>query len=105
LGVAAAEMAFAGGYGMRLDLRAMPREPGITRNDTLLYTETASRFVVTVPPQHRTAFCDIMRDCSYGEIGVVLEKPRFVVMGLAGNVVIDSDIAHLKEAWQQPLRW
>jgi phosphoribosylformylglycinamidine synthase len=104
-GVAAAEMAFAGGYGMRLDLRAMPREAAITRNDALLYAETASRFVVTVPPQHRTAFCDIMRDCSYGESGVVLETAQFVVIDLAGNVIIDSDIAHLKEAWQQPLRW
>jgi phosphoribosylformylglycinamidine synthase len=104
-GVAAAEMAFAGGYGMRLDLRAMPREAAITRNDTLLYAETASRFVVTVPPQHRATFCEIMRTCSYGEIGVVLETSQFVVMGLAGNVIIDSDIAPLKEAWQRPLRW
>jgi phosphoribosylformylglycinamidine synthase len=104
-GVAAAEMAFAGGYGMRLDLRAMPREAAITRNDTLLYTETASRFVVTVPPQHHPAFCEVMRTCRYGEIGVVLATSQFIVVGLEENVVIDSDIAHLKEAWQRPLRW
>jgi phosphoribosylformylglycinamidine synthase len=104
-GVAAAETAFAGGYGMRLDLRAMPREAAITRNDTLLYAETASRFVVTVPSQHRTAFCEVMRTCRYGEIGVVLATSQFVVIGLAGNVIIDSDIVHLKEAWQRPLRW
>ena len=36
-------MAFASGFGMHLDLRAMPREPDITRDDTLLYAETASR--------------------------------------------------------------
>jgi phosphoribosylformylglycinamidine synthase len=105
LGVAAAEMAFAGGFGMQLDLRAMPREPGITRDDTLLYAESASRFVVTVPPQHREAFYEAMDVCAIGEIGCTLDTPAFTVVGLAGNTVIESDIDSLKEAWQQPLRW
>lgn len=104
-GVAAAEMAFAGGWGMQLDLRAMPREAGMTRDDTLLYAETASRFVVTVPAQHRAAFCAILHDCPVAEIGTVLATPQFLVLGLDGTPVITSDIACLKEAWQQPLRW
>jgi phosphoribosylformylglycinamidine synthase len=104
-GVAAAEMAFAGDLGMHLDLRAMPHEPGITRDDTLLYSETASRFVVTVPPQHREAFCDTLRACAMGEVGYVLDTPQFTVIGRQGDVVIDTDIAQLKEAWQRPLRW
>jgi phosphoribosylformylglycinamidine synthase len=104
-GVAAAEMAFAGGFGMHLDLRAMPHEPAIERDDTLLYAETASRFVVTVPPQHREAFCALLGTCTIGELGRVLDTAEFVVVGLAGKTVIRSDIARLKEAWQQPLRW
>jgi phosphoribosylformylglycinamidine synthase len=104
-GVAAAEMAFAGGSGMHLDLRAMPREPGIDRDDTLLYSETASRFVVTVPQQHRQAFLETLGVCAVGEIGRVLDTPEFSVVGLSGNTVIHSDIAQLKEAWQRPLRW
>jgi phosphoribosylformylglycinamidine (FGAM) synthase-like enzyme len=104
-GVAAAEMAFAGGFGMHLDLRAMPREPDLTRDDTLLYAETASRFVVTVPLQHRQAFCEALHGCAIGEVGYVLDTTRFVVIGLREEVVIASDIAELKEAWQRPLRW
>jgi phosphoribosylformylglycinamidine synthase len=104
-GVAAAEMAFAGGLGMHLDLRALPHEPGIERDDTLLYAETASRFVVTVPRQHRDAFCQALQACPIGEVGYVLDTSAFVVMGLRGDRVIDSDIATLKEAWQRPLRW
>jgi len=103
--IAAAEMAFAGGLGMYLDLRTMPREPDITRNDTLLYAETASRFVVTVPPQHREVFCEALHHCTLGEVGYVLDTTQFVVVGLQGTVVIDADIADLKEAWQRPLRW
>ena len=90
---------------MRLDLRLMPREPDITRNDTLLYAETASRFVVTVPPPHRQAFCEALHGCAIGEVGEVLETSQFIVVGLQGEVVIDSAIVALKEAWQRPLRW
>jgi phosphoribosylformylglycinamidine synthase subunit PurSL len=104
-GVAAAEMAFAGGCGMYLDLRAMPYEPDLDRNDTLLYSETASRFVVTVPPRHRTAFCALFAPGTLGEVGRVLDTPEFVVVGLQGSVIIHSNITQLKEAWQRPLRW
>ena len=104
-GVAAAEMAFAGGLGMHLDLRAMPRDADIDRDDTLLYAETASRFVVTVPPPCREAFCAIMQLCAIGEVGQVLDRTDVVVVGLSGAVVVRSDIAQLKEAWQRPLRW
>jgi phosphoribosylformylglycinamidine synthase len=96
-------MAFAGGYGMQLDLRAMPREAGIDRDDTLLYSESASRFVVTVSPQHRESFLQVMSDCVIGELGQVIDSPAFTVTGLRGEVVIQSDIAVLKEAWQRPL--
>lgn len=104
-GVAAAEMAFAGGFGMQLDLRAMPRAPDIERDDTLLYAETASRFVVTVPRQHRNAFCETMSTCAIGEIGRTLDTSAFTIVGLTGSTVVESDIDSLKEAWQQPLRW
>jgi len=104
-GVAAAEMAFAGGLGMHLDLRAMPREPDITRDDTLLYAETASRFVVTVPPQHRQAFCEALHGCTIGEVGYVLNTTQFIVLGVQRAIIINSDVVYLKEAWQHPLRW
>jgi phosphoribosylformylglycinamidine synthase len=104
-GVAAAEMAFAGGLGMHLDLRAMPREADLDRDDTLLFSETASRFVVTVPPQSRNMFSELLQACIIGEVGRVLDTPEFVVTGLSGNVTVRSDIIALKEAWQRPLRW
>jgi len=28
-----------------------------------------------------------------------------MVLGLQGEVVINSDVVELKEAWQRPLRW
>ena len=105
LAVAAAEMAFAGGLGVSLDLRSMPRASGVTRNDTLLFSETASRFVVTVPAAHGEAFRQTIPAGACGEIGVVHEGPEFTVTGLEGEVAIASSIHKLKDAWQNPLNW
>ncbi len=55
LGIALAETAFAGGLGMEVDLRQVPRRD-LARDDYLLFSETASRFVVTVSPANRAAF-------------------------------------------------
>jgi phosphoribosylformylglycinamidine synthase len=103
--VAAAEMAFAGGLGMRLDLRTMSRATDVTRDDTLLFSETASRFVVTVPAVYGEAFRDLMPTRSCGEIGTVHDGPEFAVTGLGGGIVIASRIDELKAAWQRPLAW
>jgi phosphoribosylformylglycinamidine synthase len=54
LGVALAETAFAGGLGMEIDLRKVPAIEA-DRDDLLLFSETQSRFVVTIP-SHRKAF-------------------------------------------------
>ena len=103
--VAAAEMAFAGGLGMRLDLRGLPRPPDVTRDDTLLFSETASRFVVTVPAADSEAFREIMPAGSCDEIGVVNDASEFTVTGLEGEVVVASRIDELKAAWKRPLDW
>ncbi|MDE0205420.1 MAG: AIR synthase-related protein, partial [Candidatus Tectomicrobia bacterium] len=103
--VAAAEMAFAGALGMSLDLRSMPRAADVTRNDTLLFSETASRFVVTVPAVHAEAFRETMPAAVCGEIGMVSQNPVFTVKGLGGEVIMASGIDKLKDAWQQPLAW
>lgn len=103
--VAAAEMAFAGALGMSLDLRSMPRAADVTRNDTLLFSETASRFVVTVPAVHAEAFRETMPAAVCSEIGMVSQRPVFTVKGLGGEVIIASGIDKLKDAWQQPLAW
>jgi len=104
LGVALAETAFAGGLGMEIDLRRVPRS-GLDRNDLLLFSESQSRLVVTVDPSREKAFEALFAGSVYGEIGRVTEDERFRVSGLDGKVVIDANIYDLKEAWQKPLRF
>ncbi len=102
LGVALAESCFAGGLGMDVDLRNVPAT-GIERDDTLFYSESASRFIVTVSPPHKDAFEEVMKGQCSARIGTVVSNNLFTVTGLNGDVVMKADIFELKEAWQKTL--
>ncbi len=104
LGVALAETAFAGGLGMEIDLRKIPQK-GITRNDFLLFSESQSRFIVTISPDKKSAFEDLLGNVVYSEIGRVTQWEIFRVIGLKGERIIEANIYDLKEAWQRPLRF
>ena len=105
LGVALAETAFAGGFGMEIDLRKVPRS-GLERNDLLLFSESQSRFVVTLDPSKKKAFEDPSGRCRLRRNRRGFCTTRiFRVMGLAGKIIIEANIYDLKEAWQKPLKF
>ena len=104
LGVALAETAFAGGFGMEIDLKKVPQS-GLNRNDLLLFSESQSRFVVTIDPSKKKAFKAVLGDAIYGEIGVVTESEIFCITGLNGKTLIEANIYDLKETWQKTLRF
>jgi phosphoribosylformylglycinamidine synthase len=101
LGVAMAESAFAGDLGMVVDLRRLPAT-GAYKDNALLFSETPGRLLVTVPQPSSKAFEIVMGDHA-APIGYVSEDRRLTVTGLDGEVVVDADIARLKQAWQRPL--
>jgi len=103
LAVALAEKAFAGGFGLVVDLQAVPRE-NVNRDDYLLFSESQGRFVVTVPPEKHKAFEELMKGLPFGLIGKVTEEETLKVIGLEGKEIIKSPLASLKEAWQKPFR-
>ena len=103
IGVAAAEMAFSGGYGMSLNLTNVPTGEKITYDDFLLFSESNSRFLVEIEPEHRDAFERHMDGVPIGCIGVVLDSVDFIVNGLANKRVIKTSIEKLKSSWQTPL--
>jgi len=105
LAVAAAEMAFAGGLGMRLHLNEVLHTDDVTRADEVLFSESHSRFLVEVAPENREAFERTLAGLPAARIGEVTDDARLRITGLAGRVVIDASVADLKEAWQAPLRW
>jgi phosphoribosylformylglycinamidine synthase subunit PurSL len=111
LAVAIAEMAFAGGLGVQLRLADVPLydsiDPQAADADVVrLFSESASRFLIEVPPQHRPDVEAIFQKAAVklGAIGEVTASSRLQISD-AGGRVIDLPIAELKEAWQKPLRW
>jgi phosphoribosylformylglycinamidine synthase len=105
LGVAAAEMAFAGGLGMVIHLGQVPLGEGIGRDDYVLFSESNTRFLVEVAPKDRHHFEGMMAGIDFAAIGHVTSKERLEVYGLNGEIVLSAPIAELKEAWQRPLHW
>ena len=103
LGVALAESAFAGGYGMRVDLAGVEGAEGL-REDKILFSESQSRLLVTVHPQHQTDFEQLFAGQSCRMIGSVCEQPVLQVFGTQGRELLAVPLAELKEAWQAPLR-
>ena len=104
LGVALAETAFAGGLGMTIDLRLVPRASDL-RDDMTLFSESASRFVITVHAEHVTAFEGTLQGLPWAGVGRVTAEGTLEVVGRSGALIIDAAIDRLKAAWQKPLNW
>ncbi|MFH1646294.1 MAG: phosphoribosylformylglycinamidine synthase subunit PurL [Chloroflexota bacterium] len=105
IGVAAAEMAFAGGWGMTVNLKDVPLVEPIDRDDFILFAESNSRFLVEVSPESKKDFEKAMSGTAFAEIGRVTDGDAFEVYGRDGKKILQATISELKEAWQKPLRW
>jgi phosphoribosylformylglycinamidine synthase len=103
LGVALAETASAGGFGIHADLRAVKvAEP--LREDAILFSESQSRFLVTVRPGQRERFEGLFSGQDVSFLGEVTADDELRLIGLSGEVLVRSSIHDLKEAWQTPLK-
>ena len=103
LGVALAESAFAGGYGIDIDL-AKVDAVGVVREDSLLFSESQSRLLVTVRSENQAAFEQLFVGQSCQCVGMVTADTSLKITGLQGQVLVDESLDALKEAWQAPLR-
>jgi phosphoribosylformylglycinamidine synthase II len=105
IGVALAEMAFAGGLGATIYLKSVPLGEPVDRDDFILFSESNSRFLVEVATEKEDDFEKIMGSDSVASIGQVADSEKLEVYGVDGRRVLAIFINELKEAWQRPLRW
>ncbi len=71
IGVAAAEMAFAGGLGVSVGLKNVPLGEAVDRDDYVLFSESNTRFLVEIAPQNKAAFEEMMANADCAQIGQV----------------------------------
>jgi phosphoribosylformylglycinamidine synthase len=103
LGVALAETGFAGGLGIKIDLGKIPSD-GVENENILLFSESQSRFVVTVPPGKNSDFEEEMNGTAYARAGMVTAEPVFRLTGFtAGETVLKELMSDLKFCWQKTL--
>jgi phosphoribosylformylglycinamidine synthase len=103
LGVALAEMTFGSGLGMEVGLRRVPGARRFRRDDFLLFSESNSRFVCTVPPAVRSAFERTMGRVAHVSIGRVRTRPEVLIDGLRGVSVVRLGVGEATAAWRRAL--
>ncbi|HVX11708.1 MAG TPA: phosphoribosylformylglycinamidine synthase subunit PurL [Pirellulales bacterium] len=104
LAMAAAEMAFAGGFGARIDLDSVPVEPAGLGAVEVLFSESNTRFLCEVKPQHAGDFESRLSGVPCARVGQVDAGERLEITA-AGTTLVGGQLAALKAAWQAPLRW
>ena len=100
LGVAMAESAFSGGLGMHIDLAKL----GLDNNAVALFSESQSRFVVTVEPANTDAFESVFAGLPVYRVGEVRADDAFHMTG-TGGLQLSVPIAELRTAWKSPMQW
>ena len=103
LGVAIAEMAFAGGIGANIYLDKVERSGDVNRDDYVLFSESNSRFIVEVEKKNQGKFETLYKGFEISNIGETFGS-KVMVYGLDNRVVVSEDINRLKDSWQKPLR-
>jgi len=106
IGVACAEMAFAGGFGMNLDLSNVPRSNQTNADELILFSESNSRFIAEISPQNQKEFEHALIGVPFNVIGQVTEGKEFIINGMTtGEKIVDTTIDQLKASWQGTFNW
>jgi len=101
LGVHIALVAMAGNLGMEVDLGPVPVDESL-RDDILLFSESAGRFLVTVDPAKKDLFEQQFKGQPSACIGKVVAEKGVSIKGDDGKVILSKTVAELKKAWKKP---
>jgi len=103
LACAVAEMCIGGRLGATIDLDKAPA-CGDMNLTGLLYSESASRFVVTVPKEKQAAFEARFAGQKFACVGEVAADET-LVMTSGGNPVVSTGVEGLAQAFKATLDW
>ncbi len=101
LAVALAESAFSGRLGMDLNLDSVNKNQ-LLRADTLLFSESQSRFVLTVKPTHQKKFEKIMTGDTFYLLGEVTKDPVLMIW-LDDRLLLEESVEDLCQSWKKTL--
>ncbi|NLE66414.1 MAG: phosphoribosylformylglycinamidine synthase [Lentisphaerae bacterium] len=102
LAAALAHSALGGRLGAEVDLSRAPAER-VSSDDEILFSESNSRFVVSVAPNHCETVENLFSGLPFGRIGVVTGTCRLQIRGLDGRTAIDAPLDALSKAFKETL--
>jgi phosphoribosylformylglycinamidine synthase len=100
LGVAAAEIVMSGDLGMELELQSVPTDL-IRREDFILFSESASRFLLEVRREEEKNFRELVGGAG-ARVGEVIPEPVLRIYGLEEEVC-KLEAEDLRRAWRREL--
>jgi phosphoribosylformylglycinamidine synthase len=116
LGVALAEMAFAGEVGAEVSLERVPRgaahgggddddgaAAGLARDEVLLFSESNARYLLEVRPERLEAVLAQLSGLPAALIGSTIPYQILRILGLDGVPVVAEALEDLKRSWKEPL--
>jgi phosphoribosylformylglycinamidine synthase len=101
LAIHLAMVAMGGNLGMHVDMGLLPADQ-VTRNDTLMFSESAGRFIVTVDPTNQDRFEQTFQGQACACIGTVTAEPDLVIQGVNNTTLLSVPVQQLKNAWKKP---
>ncbi len=103
LAAASAKSAIAGMLGCEIDLSRINNN-AIKRNDTLLYSESQGRFLVSVNPLNKEKFEKLFADLPCHMLGSVRDDSSFIIKGISGEIIINTDITEIDLNYKKKLK-
>lgn len=100
LSVALALAAIGGDVGAVVNLSDIPTDEKLS-DDARLFSESPSRFVVTVPPNRANELEAVFRGLPFAWVGEVTAQPWLCVRGTKGRDLIHLPVSRLRAAWQR----
>ena len=101
LAVALAKTAMGGMLGMDISLENLPGTA--SRDDFKLYSESQGRVVVTVAPEYRDRFEEIMGDQTFSHLGQVTDNGSFTIRGTGSREIVNTSINELLGSYKATL--
>lgn len=97
-------MTLAGGMGIEVNLPDLPIDMsrGELFNETLLFSESAGRFIITIAPENKPVFEKLFKGMAANCIGrVTKDHDHLKIFGLAGETLVDLTTTQLDKAFNK----
>ncbi|MFA6991806.1 MAG: AIR synthase-related protein, partial [Candidatus Gracilibacteria bacterium] len=96
--------AIAGMLGMEIDLSLVPKSADLSREDFLLFSETQTRFLVTIDPKNQKEFEKLFAKTAFAQIGKITSDQNLIIKGFSNQELIKTNIPELNKHYRKTFK-